>query len=333
MLALGVLFVAMVGSLAGQEARDPLTSGPQPDTPWTAVPVSAPSGSRAGTTFDAAAALGDGPSALLFVHELTRNTAPVIRALDRFHTEYGLLGFRAFTVLLADDRTAAEQQAQRSSAALGMRNPLVISTEGSDGPGAYALNRKCTLTLVLGNGGRVTRAEGFTDTGANDVPKIEGWIAALTGPLPNDAAGWRALVAKRFPAAEPELIDLAASLLVQSRRQAQDNPRMRERAERAGAPTQDAAAAASDRPREGRAPDDDELRTLLRAAIQKTATEKDLDDVFGKVDARVGDDAGLRQQAVEMFKLVLSLGYGTEAAQRRARGYVDKHAPAPQRKK
>ena len=192
-----LLSIAIARSLSGQAVEQRLISGPPAGTLLTKVEVYAASGPHAGTTFDAAATLGQAPCALLFVHELTRNTAPMIRALDRFGTEYGLLGFRAFTVMLADDRTTAEKQIERSSTSLGMRNPLVVSVDGSDGPGGYGLNRKCTLTLLLANAGRVTRVVGFTDTGPQDVAPLEAWIGELTGPLPKDPAEWRILLAKR----------------------------------------------------------------------------------------------------------------------------------------
>ncbi len=333
-----LLSIAIAGSLTGQSRSDQaveprLISGPPAGTLLTKVDVYAASGPHAGTTFDAAATLSQAPCALLFVHELTRNTAPMIRALDRFGTEYGLLGFRSFTVMLADDRTAAEKQIERSSTSLGMRNPLVVSIDGSDGPGGYGLNRKCTLTLLLGNGGRVTRAVGFTDTGPQDVAPLEAWIAELTGPLPKDPAGWRLLLAKRYPASDAELLDLTSGLLVQVRKVEQDGQRMRGRPERDAAAPPAASTPTNAKPREGKAPDDTELRTLLRAVIQKTASEADLDEVFQKVDARVGDDAALKLQAVEMFKLVLSLGYGTDAAQTRAKRYVDAHSTPADGKK
>jgi hypothetical protein len=285
--------------------------------------VHAVAGPGAGTTYDAAEALGRGPCALLFVHELSRNTAPVVRAFDRLAAEYGLLGFRASSVFLADDRTAGERQCERSSAALGLHEGLVVSVDGSDGPGGYGLNRKCTLTLVLGKEGRVVRSVGFTDTGRQDIPQLETWIAELAGTLPADQAGLVRLLAARFPAAEPELVQLTASLLRQVRRGEQDARDMRPRAPAARRPA--AAAAAAERPRAGKPPEDAELARLLRAAIQRTASTEDLDEVFRAVGARVGEDAGLRRQAVEMFELMLALEYGTEAARERARRWVADH--------
>lgn len=105
-----------------------------------------------------------------------------------------------------------------------MRNPMVISTAGADGPGGFALNRKCTLTLVLAKDGKVVRSMGYTDTGAHDVPAMETELSNLTGTLPKDASGLRELLAKRYPNSDAELIALTADLLVKARRADAENP-------------------------------------------------------------------------------------------------------------
>lgn len=322
-------FPAVLASVAWAQDDPVLASGPEPGAPWTKVAVGQPDGSTA----DAVASFGSGPAAVLFVHELSRNTKPMIRALDRLATVYGVLGFQARTVMLAGDRTAAEQQAQRSSAALGLRTPIAVSADGSEGPGAYALNRKCTLTLVLGKDGKVSRSVAFTDTGEADVPRLEAWIAELTGPLPSDHAGFVRLLARRHPGADAELLDLCAALLVQARRAEAPGARMQQREMREQRPQRRAVEAAGDgkgrdaapAPRVGKAPDDDQLRALLRAAIQRNASAADLDEVFARVDARVGDDRALRRQAIAMFELMLDLDYGTKEAQERARRWLATH--------
>ncbi len=327
-------FLLFAATTWAQDA--PLVSGPPAGTPLGKVEVFAPTGPRAGQTFDAAAALGQGPGALLFIHVLNRNTAPMINGLERVGKEYGLLGLRTFTVFLAEDRTAGEAQVQRSSQAMRLSNPMVISTDGAEGPGSYALNRRCTLTLVLANEGKVVAARAFTDTGPQDVPDVEAAVATLTGPMPQDLAGMRELLAKRFPDDSAELRELTAGLLLQVRRQAQDgqgNARMAGAArERPNRPAMEPAAEGAPPPaaaqREGKAPDDDELRNLLRDAIQRTASDEDLDDVFGRIDARVAA-AGIEAQAIEMFKLMVSLGYGTDSAQTRAKKYLQARGVTP----
>ncbi|MEZ5966143.1 MAG: hypothetical protein R3F56_20065 [Planctomycetota bacterium] len=330
MRALGVLVPSLLAWTTVLPAQTP--SGPEAGSDLGKAQVYAPTGARAGTTFDAAAVIGQGPGALLFVGELNRNVAPLVRGLDRLAAAHGLQGFHACTVLLASDRTAAEQQVERASPALALTYPMVVSVDGVDGPGSYGLDRKCTATLVLADKGKVVRSVGYTDTGAQDVPQLAGWVTAMTGPLPEDVGGTRALLARKYPNADGELLDLTAALLVQTRRQAaRETTRMGGANDRRGAPPDrrppvaGADAPDRERARAGKAPDDPELRKLLRAIVQQSATEQDLDAAFRDIDARVGSDADLERQAVAMFELVASRGYGSEAAQKRCAAYVDAH--------
>jgi hypothetical protein len=287
--------------------------------------VYAPDGPRAGVEFDAAAALGQGPGALLFVHEITRNVAPVIRGLDDLATEYSLLGFRSYTIRLDDDRTRAESRVVTVSRAIGLSNPMVVSTEGAEGPGDYALNRKCSLTLVLTKGGTVHRSVAFTDTGDKDLAALRAMVEEFAGTLPTDEDGLRALIAERYPDAadlRQRVLELTLEVkrlreqLAAARRRDSGRMRMR-RGQEAAQPSRPA------RPREGKAPEDEKLRELLRAVIQKDNDSARLDEVFAAIDERVGRDAGLQQQAGEMFRLMLSLGYGNEEARRRAKSWLD----------
>ena len=54
-------------------------------------------------------------------------------------------------------------------------------------------------------------------------------------------------------------------------------------------------------------------------------TVAELDAVFEAVDARVEAAPATESQAVEMFRLMLSLEYGTEEARRRAARWVESH--------
>jgi hypothetical protein len=306
-------------------------SGPAPGTALTPVRVYAPLGPRQGQEYDAAAELRQGPGALLFVHEISRNVAPVIRGLARLSDEFALLGLRVAMVRVADDRTKEEEHVARVSRALQLAQPILVGLDGADGPGNYALNRKCTLTLVLTKDGRVHRSVGFTDTGAQDVPNLRAWIAEIAGELPEDETELRALLAARLPqdadALRAHAVELAVELLRLRQRLARDDamrvrtdaPRMRERDAARG---DVAAADAPARQREGQPPEDDQLQGLLRRFIRKDNDAQAVADVFAAIEQRVGDDAGLRKQAVEMFRLMLSLDYGTDAAKERARAYV-----------
>jgi hypothetical protein len=333
-LAAGFLFGLQAAGLGQEE----LASGPRAGAPLTPVMVYAPSGRLAGQELDAAKALGQGPGVLLFVHELSRNTAPMISGLDRLADEYSLLGLRTFTVLLARDRTAAENQLKRSSDSLRLLHPMVYSLDGVEGPGAYALNRKCTLTVVTAKGGKVARSVALTDTGRQDVERLRGWIEELTGPLPSDESELRKLLESSLPEEPAALRERALELALEVLRLRRQLERARAeggmRPEAAAGPRRAAAAEArppaGERPQaarqEGKPPEDPELRRLLRAAIRREASKEELDATFSAIDERVGDDEGLRREAVDMFRLMVSLGYGSDDASERAKAYVAKHA-------
>jgi len=307
-----------------------LRSGPAVGVKLPACAVHAPSGAFAGTDFDAAAEVGAAPTALLFVHELTRNVAPMITGLDQLAMQFAWTGLKTHTIRIAADRNEAEAAVQRSSTAMKLHRAMLVSTDGVDGPGGYALHRQATLTLVLAKDGVVVRSVAFTDTGRADLPRLRKLLEEVAGPVPNDPDALRAAMQQRLPRDAEQLRQIAmdlAVLLQQSQQVAQsrngNNRQMRQGQQAAGQGGQQRPP--TGKQREGGPPDDAQLMALLRRAIQKAAAEDELDQVFAAVELRVADDSGLRKQAVEMFKLQVSLEYGNEDSRRRADAYVVKH--------
>jgi hypothetical protein len=333
-LAVGAMVLFAAASLARAQEPQPaeLVSGPGPGTPLPACPVYAPSGPLAGTEFDAASRLKHGPGVLLFVHDLSRNTAPMITGLDRLAVQLAWTGLETFTIRVAADRNEAEAAVKRSSDALSMYRPIVISPDGIDGPGGYALHRKATLTLVVAKDGVVVRSVAFTDTGRADLGRLRALVEEATGAIPTDPKALRALIEERLTRDPEQLRTLAIELTMLLQRVEQMNEArsqknrtdMRPDAKAAPAPA-GAPNVATAKPREGNPPADQELRALMRRAIQLAADAAELDAVYAAVDARVGTDAGLRTQAVDMFKLQLSLDYGNDDSKQRAKAYVEKH--------
>ena len=72
---------------------------------------------------------------------------------------------------------------------------------------------------------------------------------------------------------------------------------------------------------------------MMRAMINRSNTKEDVDDLLKRVDEIVGEDAGLRGQAVGGFQRLLSTTYGTEYARKRFQEYVKKHGKAQRPKK
>lgn len=316
-----------------QEGVAKLQSGPVAGTKLPACSVHAPSGPFAGKDFDAAAQVGKAPTALLFVHELTRNTAPMITGLDQLAAQFAWTGLRTHTIRIAADRNEAEAAVKRSSTAMKLQRPILVSTDGVDGPGGYALHRQATLTLVLAKDGVVVRSVAFTDTGRGDLGRLRKLVEEVTGSIPTDPKALRAVMEERLTRDPEQLRALAIDLAMQLQRVQRANQnrgQMRQgnrgqagRNRARGGQGQNRPPAA--KPREGKAPEDKELMALLRRAIQKAADSEELEAVFAAVSKRVGEDAALHSQAVEMFKLQVSLEYGNEDSRGRAKAYIKKH--------
>ena len=155
-----------LGLMAQNGQAADIVSGPPTGTPLAPVNSYALHGPHKGREFAAAKSLGQGPGALLFIHALSRNIIPVLRGLDDLTSEYSVLGFRSHTLLLHDDRTSAENRLKAVNGSLKQvyrttdAHPIILSLDGLEGPGDYALNRRAALTIVLAKGGPILLAEG-----------------------------------------------------------------------------------------------------------------------------------------------------------------------------
>lgn len=327
---------ALITAASAQDQAEPITSGPREGVPLPALPVYAPAGPDAGLELDLAAAIANGPGAVLFVHELTRNVAPLVRGLDRLTDSHAVLGLTSGVVIVAADRSAAERQAAAASHSLRMARPMLVSVDGLEGPGAYALNRRATLTLVLAKDGKVHRSVAFTDTGRQDLERLRALVEEVTGAVPDSPGELREVALARLPddpdALRARAAHLALELHWRARRIAEEDEARAQRegrqqrgdrmqrddmqrgdAMRGRAPAEDAR-----RERRGAAPQDEQLGQLLRAAIQRDATSEAVERAFRAMAERAKASPELKQQTISMLELMLSLDYGTDAAKAKA---------------
>lgn len=342
--------IVLAASVSVGRSAD-LESGPPVGTALTAVPCYANSGPYSGReSFDAAKELGESPGLFLFIHVLNRNTAPVIRGVDQLALQYGLLGFKTFTVTLSDDRTSGEEQLQRVNGSLRLSRPLVLSLDGLEGPGGLALNRRCTLSLIAVKDGKVVKSLGLTDTGLYDIERIQGMVEKTIGEVPRNPRELFALAQDSLPEDVDELRALAARqslALYQMRGQATRNmmnsrgtgARQRSMAGGRGQmrrpegggerPATNAAPESNQvkRERRGAPPEDPTLNSLLRSYIRKTNDEARINEIFGEIEERSQESDALHQEAIAMFQLMLSFPdrYGTDHAQTLARNFLKQH--------
>ena len=86
-------------------------------------------------------------------------------------------------VWLSDDATAAEQFLHRARHAMPSEVPIGISVDGAEGPGAYGLNRHVALTVLVGQGGKVTANFALVQPSVQaDAPKILAKVAERDRP-------------------------------------------------------------------------------------------------------------------------------------------------------
>ena len=349
-----VTFLIVIGSAATLLAED-MVSGPPAGTVLTSVNCYANSGPYAGQeSFDAAAEVGQNPGAFLFMHMLDRNTAPVIRGVDNLFKELGVFGFKGFIVTIDGDRTSGEEMIKRVNGSFKLTHPLVLSLDGLDGPGNLALNRRCTLSLVVVNKGKVTQSIGFTDTGMHDLDRIRKAFEDTFGGIPSEPAQLLALAKAGLPTDETALRELAARQAVAlyrankkaseehatSRRYPTRKKNMRagaapqrERMERAASREKTAQGttrrpvAQKEKPnpnRRGGLPQDAQLNSLLRSYIRTGNTNERVDDVFASIQKRSKESDDLEKQSIAMFQLILSDPdkYGSAHAKKLAQEFL-----------
>lgn len=163
--------------------EDKIFSGPQPGEKLSSFKSRGLAGDLAGKEFDLVEMAKDKPLFIVFIHERTRPSLGVTRVLMTYAEKRKKDGLTSGVVFLTDDATELETWAKRATAALPANVPLGISTDGAEGPGAYGLNRKVALTVLVGKEGKVTGNFALVQPSVQaDVPQVlKSLVAALGG--------------------------------------------------------------------------------------------------------------------------------------------------------
>jgi hypothetical protein len=137
-------------------AVEQVFSGPQPGEPLTGFPVRVVFGEEEGQEVDLVGRAPQSPWTLIFVHDVTRQSVAVTRAVMRYATSRTDDGLRTALIFLTADATDTENFLRRARHALPDDVIVGISSDGLEGPGDYGLNRSVTLTILVANEGMVT---------------------------------------------------------------------------------------------------------------------------------------------------------------------------------
>jgi hypothetical protein len=247
------------------------------------------------------------PSLLVFIHELTRPAAALMRALDDTAQVKQVRGLKTLFVSLSEDRDGAERKLPAVVKSINLRSPLGISVDGREGPGAYGLNREVTLTVLVARDNAVAANFAIVAPNETDAPRIRSAIDDVlrVAPVP--------------PSGTPEELKAeVARLREEVLRLREENALLKLQAERAPGRRMDPPAA----PRE-----DERLVGMCRRLIQPKATPVEIDAAVRDLEAYVGESADLRRQYAAILERVLNLKYGNELGQAAMRRQLEKYKP------
>jgi len=290
------LTLALLFSLSLQ---DPKLSGPQPGEKTPGFRVF-DVGSRQEADY-----IADGkgaPAVLVFIHELTRPGAGLMRALDENGRIKQARGLRTLFISLSEDRDGAERHLPQVIKSLNLKCPMGISLDGKEGPGSYGLNREVMLTILVARDNKVTANFAIVSPNETDAPRIKAAIdealKAAAQALPGTPEEVR--LREELAAAREEI----AALKIQLERTGEPGPRRGE----------------MERPKE-----DETLVNHCRRLIQKAATQEQLDAAVKDIEAYIGTSETLRKQYLAILGRILDLKYGNELGQAEMRRQVEKH--------
>jgi len=297
-------FVLATVFLACTAEQDPKFSGPQKGekTPGFKV-LDVASGKEVDYLADAKGA----PAVLVFIHELTRPGAGLMRALDEYGQIKQARGLRTMFVSLSEDRDGAERHLPAVVKSLNLKCPLGISLDGKEGPGAYGLNRKVMLTILVVRDSKVSGNFAIVSPNETDAPRIKAAVdevlkSAATAPAgsPDELREQVAKLQEEVPALREEVATL--KLKIEKSRESQ--PRRGE----------------MERPKE-----DEQLVTLCRRLIQRQATQEQIDAAVKDIEAYVGSNDDLKKQYAAILTRVLDLKYGNDLGQAALRKQLEKY--------
>lgn len=285
-------------TLQAAGAEDQVFSGPQPGEKLLPFKLTGVRGELKEKEFDFIKLAEGKPVVLVFFHEYTRLAFGLARSLTSFYTSTKAdKGLRVGVVFLSDDPSEKMKWAQRVQKYFPEDVMLGISREGREGPGAYGLNRKVTMTLLVGKEGKVT--------------------ASFAIIQPALSAGILEAIASVIGEKAPTVKEIQSKEQAEMQRMRKQNQRKRPQRSRPG--------------RGG----DAGLNTLLRSLINKQATEAEVREATLKIEKYVDGKEAARKDLSRRVTSIVNSGklanYGTPAAQKVIRGWAKKYAEPPQK--
>ena len=307
-----------------------VTSGPQPGEKAPAFNVLLTDGSPVLREVEQKTS---GAVTVVFLTAVERSAMPLIRIVNWYGAERKT-AMDTVIVVLPKDPVAMRDRLPAIVKSLNLKVKFAISSDGPDGPGAYAINSKAMMTILTIRDGKVEGNLALAQPGVADAKNVIALMAKLSGdekpPTPDElntrnAGAPAGRPAAQRPAANPAPAVAEPDLSTPEAMKKVIGDLVKEvaalKAElaalKAGGNAQPAAQPKPPAgPLPGAAPTDPGVLGLLRAFIQPSNTNADVDRVAGDIDIYTRGKADLIKQAHDGWVRILHLKYGTEYAQK-----------------
>ena len=179
-LAVTLFSMLVLGHSGTATANDEVFSGPQVGEILPPLPAKGVFEDLAGQEFDLIKQADGKPVALIFFHQRTRPAFGLTNTIMQYAASRAKDGLQSGVIFLTDDPTATT----RWMGIVQQRFPkgVAYGISGIEGPGSYGLNRNVTLTVLVGNEGKVTANFALVQPSLQaDGPKILKAIVDATG--------------------------------------------------------------------------------------------------------------------------------------------------------
>lgn len=331
-----VISVASILVLNTATSLQQLTSGPQPGEKAPAFNILLTDGSPVLREVEQKTS---GATTVVFLTAVERSAMPLVRVVNWYGAERKA-AMDTVIVVLPKDPVAMRDRLPAIVKSLNLKVKFAISSDGPDGPGAYAINSKAMMTLLTIKDGKVEGNLALAQPGVADAKAVIALMAKLSGdtkpPTPEElndrnsgAPGATPAVkpAAQRPAAQPTPATVVPEpdLSTPEAMKKVISDLVKEvaalKAELAALKTQGTAQPGTQPkppagPLPGAAPTDPGVLGLLRAFIQPSNTNADVDRVAGDIDLYTRGKVDLIKQAHDGWVRILHLKYGTEYAQK-----------------
>ena len=151
-----LLMFLIVSTVGYADDNEEIFSGPQVDENLTAFNARGVLGNLAGKKFDLVTDANGKPTAIIFVHQVTRPSVGLTRLIMNYAAKRAKDGLKSGVVFLTDDPTDTANWMKRARNALPKDVAVGVSIDGQEGPGAYGLNRNVTMTVLIAKENKVT---------------------------------------------------------------------------------------------------------------------------------------------------------------------------------